>query len=194
MPKEVLFDEATALQRATDLFWEKGFNGTSMDELTKATGLSRSSIYNTFGDKHHLFMRSLEYYQGQQQEEMSAAVKKANSPLKKIQQLFKFAVESTLKDAQRKGCLVVNTTTELANMDTEIADFLLKNMNEMEQVFQELIKDGQKLGEISTAFPAAALARHLFNTYSGMRVGGKAKPERKALEDIANVALSVLKK
>lgn len=193
MPKEILFDETTVLQNATALFWKQGYNGTSMDELTKATGLSRSSIYNTFGDKHRLFIRCLEFYQQQQQDELLAAVGKTSSPLKKIQQMLKFAVESTLQDAQRKGCLVVNTTTELANMDAEVAAFLLKNMEGMEHIFQQWVKAGQQQGEISTAFTPTALARHLFNTYSGMRVGGKAKPERKALEDVAQVALAVLK-
>lgn len=193
MPKAVLFDETTVLENATNLFWEKGYNGTSMDELTKATGLSRSSIYNTFGDKHALFMRSLEFYTQQQTDWILQMVGKTTSPLKRIRQLFRAAIDAILQDKRRKGCLAVNSTAEMANMDEAIARFLQKNTENMEALFQQWIREGQAAGEITRAFSATALARHLFNTYSGLRINGKTKPERKVLEDIADVALAVLK-
>lgn len=193
MPKAVLFDETAVLESATNLFWEKGYNGTSMDELTKATGLSRSSIYNTFGDKHALFMRSLEFYTQQQTDWILQMAGKTAAPLKRIRQLFRAAIDAILQDQRRRGCLAVNSTAEMANMDEPISRFLQKNTENMEALFQKWIREGQAAGEITKAFSATALARHLFNTYAGLRVNGKTNPERKALEDIAEVALAVLK-
>lgn len=193
MPKVVLFDENAVLQSATDLFWEKGYNGTSMDELTKVTGLSRSSIYNTFGDKHALFMRSLKFYTTQQTEWIMQTVGKTASPLKRIRQMFRAAIDAILQDKRRRGCLAVNTTAEMANMDDTISAFLQKNSESMEDLFMKWIREGQAAGEITKAFTATALARHLFNTYGGLRISGKTNPDRKPLEDMVDVALSMLK-
>src|SRR5215813_10954606 len=105
MPKEVLFDEDKAIKQATNLFWLKGYNGTSMDELTKATGLSRSSIYNSFGGKHTLFLKCLDYYKSFLYEALTPALEKLQSPLKKIETVFNSSIDALLKDKERKGCL-----------------------------------------------------------------------------------------
>src|SRR5258707_12979870 len=111
MPKEILFDEHVALQKATELFWTKGYNGTSMDELTKATGLSRSSIYNTFGGKHALFMRCLRFYLDDQQRQLLELADQVKSVMERIRTVFAFAIEAALTDQLKKGCMMVNTTT-----------------------------------------------------------------------------------
>jgi len=192
MPKDVLFNEETVLQKATAIFWNKGYNGTSMDDLTKATGLSRSSLYNSFGDKHALFMRCLQYYLSDQQKALMKAVNTTDSPLKKIKIAFRNIIDVLLKDDKRNGCLMVNTTTELSNLDEEIGALALKNTNGMEHVFQQWVKEAQQQGEISKTFTPQAIARHLYNTYSGLHVNAQARPDRKSLEDIVKVALSVL--
>ncbi|MFT3824317.1 MAG: TetR/AcrR family transcriptional regulator [Chitinophagaceae bacterium] len=194
MPKDKTFNEEEVLQKATELFWTKGYNGTSMDELTQATGLSRSSIYDSFGNKYNFFNKSIRYYQQQQLDAVEKVVGKHNSPLKKIKALFQYAVEDILQDKQRKGCLVVNTTTELANVDKEVAALVLDNMNGMEAMFAGWIKAGQQQGEINTTFSPQAIARFLYNGYSGLRVIGQTKQDKKTLEDIVKVTLSVLDK
>lgn len=192
MPKEVLFNEETVLQKATALFWHKGYNGTSMDDLTKATGLSRSSLYNSFGDKHSLFMRCLHYYLADQQKSLMQAVGVTSSPLKKIKIAFKYMVDVILQDGKRDGCLMVNTTTELSNIDGDVGTLVLQNTDAMEHLFQQWVKEAQQQGEMSKTFTPQAVARHLFNTYSGLRISGQAKPDKKSLDDIVKVALSVL--
>ena len=192
MPKEILFDERIALQKATDLFWTKGYNGTSMDELTRVTGLSRSSIYNTFGGKYELFMRCLRFYLDDQQRGLKELAAKTPRVTERIRAVFQYAIEDILTDKMRKGCMMVNTTTEMVNQDKEIAAVAARNMEEMEGIFAAWIREGQGLGEIKTVFTPQVLARHLFNTYSGLKVSGKVKPERKTLEEIVKVALSGL--
>jgi len=192
MPKEILFDEQAALQRATELFWTKGYNGTSIDELTKATGLSRSSIYNTFGGKHALFMRSLRFYLDDQQRQLQDLGAKVKNVAERFRVMFGFATEEILSDRMRKGCLMVNTTTEMVNMDKEIAGAAAGNMEWMVELFAEWISEGQAVGEVSRVFAPQALAKYLYSTYSGLKVSGQAKPDRKSLEDIVKVALSVL--
>ncbi len=187
-----MFDEAGVLQKATELFWTKGYNATSMDELTKATGLSRSSIYNTFGDKHGLFMRCLRFYLDDQTQQLATLAGKVANVKDRIRAAFEFAVAEIIADRMRKGCLMVNTTTEMANQDAEIAAVALSNMNEMEELFGAWVREGQAAGQISAGFSAGMLARHLFNLYSGLKVSGKMKQDRASLEDIIKVGLSVL--
>jgi len=120
------------------------------------------------------------------------AVNTTDSPLKKIKIAFKYMVDVILKDDKRNGCLMVNTTTELSNLDEEVGAVALKNTDGMEHLFQQWVKEAQQQGEISKTFTPQAIARHLFNTYSGLRVSGQAKPDKKSLDDIVKVALSVL--
>ncbi|MBN8855104.1 MAG: hypothetical protein BGO55_25160 [Sphingobacteriales bacterium 50-39] len=192
MPKEILFDEEVVLRRATELFWTRGYNATSMDELTRITGLSRSSIYNSFGGKHALFMRCLRYYLGDQQRQLHELAGKVKPVVPRIRAAFQYAVEEILADRMRKGCMMVNTTTEMVNQDKDIAAVSAENMEQMEGIFANWISEGQAAREISTAFNPQMLARHLFNTYSGLKVSGKTRPDRKTLEDLVTVALSVL--
>jgi len=194
MPKEVLFDEQKALQKAMNLFWLKGFNGTSMDELTKVTGLSRSSIYNSFGDKQNLFVQCLNFYKDWLLDTVRQSLEKITSPLKKIEMVFRVSVDGLLKDKDRKGCLIVNTTTELANIEDGILVFMKEYEEQIESLFQGWVKEGQQSGEISKSFSSLAFARHLFNSYSGIKIIAQTTNDRKTLDDIVNVTLSVLKK
>lgn len=192
MPKEILFDEEEVLRRATELFWTRGYNATSMDELTRATGLSRSSIYNSFGGKHDLFMRCLRYYVNDQERQLHELAGKMKPVDQRIRAAFQFAVEEILADRMRKGCMMVNTTTEMVNQDKAIAAVAAENMENMEKLFADWIREGQAAGDIHTTLAPQVLGRFLFNTYSGLKVYGKTRPDRKPLEDIITVALSVL--
>ncbi|PWV56594.1 TetR/AcrR family transcriptional regulator [Chitinophaga sp. S165] len=192
MPKEVLFDEETVLKKATALFLNKGYNGTSMDDLTKATGLSRSSLYNSFGDKHSLFMRCLTYYQAGEHGALSDAVSNIASPVKRIKAAFRYLVDVILKSGTGNGCLIVNTTAELATVDKEVCEFVFRNTDIIEHLFTQWVKEAQQQGEISKTFTPTAIARHLFNTYVGLRISEQSNPDKKFLDDIVKVALSVL--
>ena len=192
MPKEILFDEQVVLGKAMELFWTKGYNGTSMDELTKVTGLSRSSIYNTFGGKHALFMRSLQFYLDDQTRQLTALAVKVTDVKERIRAAFDFAIEEILSDRMRKGCLMVNTTTEMVNQDAEIAAVAANNMDQMTAMFADWIREGQAAGQIGAGFSPTALGKHLFNLYSGLKVSGKTQVDRRTLEEIVKVGLSVL--
>ncbi len=192
MPKQKQFDEYEALDKAKSLFNKKGFNGASMDELVQATGLSRSSIYDTFGDKYTLYIRCLQRYSQQSQAMIDSQLEKMASPRKKIQAFFDYTIACKLSDPDAMGCFMVNATTELAGEDTNIAKISCTNMQEMEQRFFLWVKEGQAMGEVNPAYTPRALARHLYNSLTGIQVTAKTKPDKSVLKDIVKVALSVL--
>jgi TetR/AcrR family transcriptional regulator, transcriptional repressor for nem operon len=192
MPKTKQFDEMEVLVKAREVFTVKGYNGTSMDDLVQATGLSRSSIYDTFGDKHGLFLKSLTQYCCSQQGELEKQCAKTDSPKKKIRAIFDYTIRDILNDKDRKGCLMVNMSMELNAVDKEVAAVSLANMEGMEGTFSALVKEGQAKGEIPKKFTPKAMSRHLYNSLMGLRVSGINRPDADSLKEIVKLTLSIL--
>lgn len=192
MPKTKQFDETEVLIKAREVFSVKGYNGTSMDDLVQATGLSRSSIYDTFGDKHGLFLKSLNQYCFSQLGEIANTCAKTDSPKKKIRAIFDSTLKSILSDKDQKGCLMINMSMELNAVDKEVAALSLKNMEDMEHAFSALVKEGQAKGEIAKKFTPKALGRHLYSSLMGLRVSGNNRPDADSLKEVMKLALSVL--
>lgn len=192
MPRNKEFDEKDVLHKAKELFSRKGYNGTSMDELVQVTGLSRSSIYDSFGDKYSLYLKSLRHYTQQSQNVICDAIEKVPSPKKRIQIFFDNLVNTIINDKEKSGCFMVNATAELANTDKQVSEIACSNIKEMEDKFYAWVKEGQAKGEISKTNSARSLARHLYNTLTGLRVTGKALPEKTFLKDVVKTSLSIL--
>ena len=192
MPKVKQFDEDQVLLKARELFREQGYSGTSMEDLVRVTGLNRSSLYDTFGDKHSLYVRALKEYSKTNFSEMSKALEKIASPKKKIQYIFSMALKEILCDPSNKGCFVVNATTELANQDKKVSNIACQNMSDMEDRFYNIIREGQDSGEIAKNHTARSMARYLFSSLNGLQVMGKTTQDKAVLEDVVKLTLSVL--
>src|ERR1700744_103190 len=144
------FDENEVLMKAMNLFWYKGYNGTSMQDLVDGLGISRSSMYDTFGDKHALFIRALENYKKIASEEMRVIVDNASSAKDATRKMLEYTVAELLRDDQHRGCFMVNAAIEMAPHDQQINTMLCENDRQLEGYFNEAIKKGQENGEIST--------------------------------------------
>jgi len=191
MPKTVLFDKDEVIRKVTDLFWEKGYNGTSMQDLVDVTGLNRSSIYNTFGDKFQLFAESLKFYRSFQNDLLGKVRSTAKSPKAAIEMLFN-GVWEQMNNAPEKGCYLSNCATELSNTDPRIFDFLSKNKQTMVDGFQSLIEDAQKLNEIDKDKNAEILANYLFSSLQGLRVTSMIDRDKGHIKGITDQILQAL--
>lgn len=187
------FNEMEVLDKAIDLFWFKGYNGASMQDVVDSLGLSRSSIYDTFGDKHQLYIAALEQYRKQAAGGLINMVTQSTNPLQTIQQLFEMLSNDSVNAVCNKGCFMTNSTIELAPHDPQIHKIVKDNMQDIEEAFYNLVKKGQDLGEITNKQDARALARFLFNTISGIRVAAKSGAGKAVYQDIIEVTLSVLR-
>lgn len=192
MPKVKQFDETAVLIKAQEVFAEKGYNGTSMDDLVKATGLSRSSIYDTFGDKHGLFLKSLEQYRDHQNGCLQNTVAQASGPKKKIQYAFAFLAKEIVADKKGLGCLMLNVSMEMSCVDKVIAAFANKSVEATENQFTAWVKEGQAAGEISKAFTPKALGRYLANSYFGLRLTCRNRPDADIIKDVIKTTLTIL--
>jgi TetR/AcrR family transcriptional regulator, transcriptional repressor for nem operon len=192
MPKTKQFEEAAVLQKAANVFWEKGYNGTSMDELVAATGLSRSSMYDTFGDKQGLYLKTLEHYRQQAACQLEQWMPPNTPPRQKIALFLQKSAEASLADGHQKGCFILNCTTEMANQNSTVQAFVSGNMEAMENLLMQWAKEGQADGSIGQRFTAQAIARYLFSTLNGLKVVAQARPDKTALQDVVKLALAVL--
>ena len=193
MARNKEFEEAEVLDKAVTLFWCKGYNGTSMQEVVDCLGISRSSLYDTFGDKRQLYLAALDRYRTRMAGALLQTVQRATAVLPTVEQLFEMAVQESLASQLTKGCFMVNSAVELAPHDPEVARIVKANMEDIEEAFYQLIRKGQQQGEIPPKHDARALARFLFNTMSGLRVAAKAGAGRGVYEDVVNLSLSVLR-
>ncbi|TXC81084.1 TetR/AcrR family transcriptional regulator [Paraburkholderia azotifigens] len=189
-PRE--FDEAAALDAAVEHFWLHGYQSTSIRELASAMGITGASLYNAFGDKRALFKMALGRYIETGIE--GRVIRERQSTVYAIDEFFTDIVNYSIKDKSRKGCLLVNSALELGDEDTELKGVVSDVFVEIEAFFRRAIAAGQKHGEVSTALPAADLARLLLGALLGIRVLARVRPNRLLLEGIARSALLVLKR
>lgn len=187
------FNEDQVLDKAIEIFWHKGYNGTSAQDLVTYLGLSRSSLYDTFGDKQKLFVASLKKYQKQSQDQIVALFEASENIKETLRSIFKQAVVESLEDRITKGCFMVNTSIELAMHDPEIAKIVQNNTKTMEGIFIKALQKGQDSGQVSKKMDAKTLARFIFNNYSGIRVLARTgEADKQVYDDIVKAILSVL--
>jgi TetR/AcrR family transcriptional repressor of nem operon len=189
-PKQ--FDQAAALQKAIGVFWKKGYAATSVTELVEAMGINAPSLYATYGDKRCLFLTALRCYQQSQREWMNGLLASGLPAREVLRQLLEAMVEESLSDPDRKGCFMVNTTTELANQDEEIFRLVAENERSMRGVLAQLVQQGKETGEFSPGGDPALVATYLFTLMQGLRLITATNQDRAQLQATLEMALSRL--
>ena len=188
-PRE--FDTRQALEKAMGVFWSKGYEAASLADLIRAMGISKSSLYQTFGSKHELFLASIGLYSETAIGRLSGQLDAEASARRAIESLFAMFIDESL-GADSRGCLLGNCAGEVASRDPQAAARIAEGMGKLEEAFQRTVVRGQAAGEIPETHDARALARYLTCVANGLRVMGKARPRRVALEDMARLALAAL--
>ena len=187
------FNEEEVLDKAVDLFWYKGYNGISAQEIVDGLGLSRSSLYDTYGDKRTLFIKALKRYRIRETGAMITLLDDAQDVFSIIKDIFKTSGRDSLVDKLGMGCFIVNSRIELAAHDAEIAEIISESRAAMEDGFLRAVERGQMSGQISQKQSARALASFLVNNLWGLKTYGKADPEKSVIDDTVNIILAVLK-
>jgi TetR/AcrR family transcriptional regulator, transcriptional repressor for nem operon len=186
------FDEKETLTKALEIFWSKGYNGTSMQDLIDGLGISRSSLYDTYGDKRALFLSVLEYYRKTQSEAMISMIEQSTDIVQSLREMLYQTLTSCPADKVKNGCILVNTAVEMAPHDIEINEMIAGNQKDVEQIIYKAILKGQQKGQVTKQHNAKTLSKFILNTFTGLRVSVKTNPDKKAIGEIINVALSVL--
>jgi TetR/AcrR family transcriptional repressor of nem operon len=186
------FDENVVLTKAIQIFWHKGYNATSMQDLVDALGISRSSLYDTYIDKHTLFLKALESYQRAGNAKINEIVDQSISSKETVIKLMELATNELTGDKQQKGCFMVNAEVEVAPHDQEVSKLVCQNEQQMETAFYQVIKKGQESGEIKNNQDAMVLAKFIFNAVKGMQVTAKSSPDATSFGNIIKLTVAVL--
>jgi len=192
MARQKEFDRDEVLHKAMEAFWARGYEGTSIQDLVKHMGINRQSIYDTFGDKHTLFLQALDRYREIQSRRLFEVLERPGSMKNNLRRLFEDAVARALSEEGRWGCFVGNSISELAGRCKETATRTCNSVAVAEKMFQRALEQGKQQGDFTGVSDSRAVARFLYSSLQGVIMMAKTSRDRKVLNDVVKVTLSVL--
>ncbi|MGE0246576.1 MAG: TetR/AcrR family transcriptional regulator [Pyrinomonadaceae bacterium] len=193
MARPLEFDKNIAMESAMDVFWEKGFESASLQDLIEAMDLSKSSFYQAFKSKHALYSETLGHYTDCMVDALSRNLEATSSGLKFIEHAFADVAEQAPLKSSQRGCFLMNTATEFAQKNNEIARLTKTGLKRIEAVFERAIEKAQRDGEISRSRDARSLANFLICNMSGLKTMVKAGLDRAVLRDVVKTIIASLK-
>ncbi len=186
------FDEERALEAAAECFWSRGYEATSVRDLTSSMGIAGPSLYNAYGGKRALFAAALGHYCNRSMRDRVERLEGTASGAAAIQGFFRDIIERSLQDGGQKGCFLVNTALELGPHDPELAETVYGYFSEIRAFFRRHIEAAQSVGGASPSFDPEAYSAHLLCVLMGIRVLARCCPDRAILEAAAGLALQRL--
>jgi len=191
MGRPVEFDRDQALEAAMRLFWGQGYGATSLEDLLSAMEIGRSSFYAAFGDKRSLFVEAVELFAARTRRMLDVSGDSEES-LASIPHFF----HATLLDAPRRrvvrGCLMVNTVLEMADVDPELSALAALELEGIEKIFSDCFEQAQCAGEYPAKRAASELAGHIMVLNQGLRVASRMGTPRSELKKRVETGLSLV--
>ena len=186
------FNSVDVLDKAMAVFWEKGYAATSLSDVQAATGLSKSSLYGSFGSKHDLFLQALARYRETVTERAAAALESDAPARAAIRTAFMQVVDAAGRAEAPRGCFSCNCAVELAAHDRAAARGVDAVCRRLEDGFAAAVRRGQAAGEVPADHDPHALARYFNTALNGLTVMAKARTDRQALESVVEITLKAL--
>lgn len=187
------FDEDQVLDAAMQLFWEKGYEATSLSDLTSRMGIQRPSIYSTFGDKKELFEAALRRYTMSRASDIRNRLQSHSSVKEAFSIFFADVVNEEYAGDLSKGCFCINTMVELAPHDERFEILTREHQMFLAVIFQETIERGIQSGELEFNTDAKSLAQALIVALIGLTVMMKSRPQRSFVDNVIAATLTLLK-
>ena len=172
-----------------DVFWSRGYHGTALPDLLRATKLSRGSLYAAFGDKHSLFLRALDRYIADALTRMDFEFDPRKDPIDGLRTYLAGYVERTSGSSGRRGCLLVATAMELAGQDAEVGRRVAGFFRAMEGRVADALSRAKAAGRLADGVEPVSAARILVCFVEGLRVTGKTAPARAISQATADALL-----
>ena len=191
--RPLAYDPDSALDAAMHLFWLQGYEATSLQDLLKATGLSKSSLYLAFGGKKALFLICVNRYCSKVSAVLQSHLDESKTGLAFIGQMLLNAAAEACGDTARRGCLLMNTATAFAQKDPEIACRVNIGLEGLRGIFERAVLRGQREGEITTEKDAKSLAGYLVCSLGGIKTVVKGGSGEADLREIVDIVLRGLK-
>jgi TetR/AcrR family transcriptional regulator, transcriptional repressor for nem operon len=190
MARSKEFDPERALLKAMSLFWRLGYENTSVEALMREMGVARQSLYDTFGDKRALYLKALAFYRDRTSGAMQGMLESTPSVKAGFAKLL-YGLAAESREQHERGCLLLSANLQRDPKDVVVGNLLRDNQARVETIFDSALRRAQKEGELSAKEDTAALARFFVVTIQGMRAMARLHSDRKALEQVARIALAV---
>ena len=187
------FDEEKVLEAAMQLFWEKGYEATSLSDLTARMGIQRPSIYSTFGDKKELFEAALRRYTTSRAADIRARLQSHTSVKQAFAIFFEEVIAAEYTKDISNGCFCINTMVELAPHDERFEILTREHQLYLAVIFQETIERGIQSGELEKGTDAKSIAQALIVALIGLTVMMKSQPQKSFIDNAIATTLTLLK-
>ncbi len=184
-------DREEAVDDATEVFWENGYEGTSVADIVAATGLHRRSLYDEFGGKSGLFLACIDHYSLVTVKDLIALLERQPLGLANIRAFFRNRVDY-VSSGHSKGCLIGNTAIEKERVSKEASDKVRYFFGEIENGFSRCLQAAQNDGDIDKDKDCKVLGNYLMCFLEGLLVVGKTNPSKESVESIVEAALSAV--
>ncbi|MED4074523.1 TetR/AcrR family transcriptional regulator [Priestia endophytica] len=191
MGRSISFNKEHALDKAMYLFWEKGYDATYISDLIETMGISRSTLYDSFGDKKEIFKQVLEHYKsygGRKRNLLFSGIDTKAS----LKSFFYQHIEECYSDDIPKSCIITNSSLLIGQIDPSIEEILLNDFNELEKIFKQVIEEGKKKGEISQEANSELVAYSLLSLNHSIKLMSKYKKEKKLAYDLVDKTIADL--
>lgn len=192
MARKREFDKDTVLEQAMLLFWKQGFEATSIHDLKKVTGISTSSMYETFGDKRGIFLESLARFCELEQKQLLELAQETSSAIQLIERLFDSLEVIVHNTDENRGSLAFNAMIEFGTRDTDITEMIVSHYYRIAEIIADELHRAQKAEAVITQHNALHLAHLILNTLYGVATVQGAKPDYAYTEAIKQIILSLL--
>jgi TetR/AcrR family transcriptional regulator, transcriptional repressor for nem operon len=186
------FDPDEVLDRALALFWERGYEATSVADLVERLGIGRASLYATFGTKRDLYLKSLDRYCRTRSPDPVEVLSQPGPVLPAVRRVVELYAEQAAQDQARRGCMVINAAVETAAGDPAVARLVGRSWQAIEVALIGALTRARAQGELAEDRDPRALAQFLLVLLQGIRVVGKADPDPDRVRAAADQALAVL--
>ena len=190
MARSKEFDPERALLKAMSLFWRLGYENTSVEALMREMGVARQSLYDTFGDKRALYLKALAFYRDRTNGAMQRMLESTPTVKAGFTKLL-YGLAAETREQHERGCLLLSANLQRDPKDVVVSNLLRDNQARVEAIFDSALRRAQKEGELSAKVDTTALARFFVVTLQGMRAIARLHSDRRALEQVARIALAV---
>lgn len=192
MGRPLEFNKDEVLEKAMNVFWRRGYEATSLQELIEAMDLSKSSFYQSFASKQDLFVKCLEKYQSKLSSDLSDNFVKARTARQFIEQTFREITNTAQKETGKMGCFLMNSPNEFSFEDEKLSPSITVGFRKLQTVWQIAVKQAQKEGDISAEKDAESLAYYIISSISGLRTMIKAGANAEIIGKIKeNILLTI---
>lgn len=186
-----IFQDKEIIRKAQGIFWEKGFNATSLSDLSKATGAGAGSLYNTFkGGKRELFKKSL-LQRREDFNDFKFQLKNSDNPIKLIKDFF-LSVAIASENSHQKGCFVANTIIEMTFVDNELENDAIQILKDTENLYTDIVLLEQEKGNIKSKLPADFIGKFLITLWCGINSLRRIYPEEEILKQQIEFQLQII--